>query len=339
MASDITHLLQAATEELGCQGALAAISINGVVSTFSAGSITTADHGAPFYIYSITKIFTAAAILKLCETHGDFLDAPLHRFIPNASIPSGITIRRLLNHTGGVSDYFSSSEYQAAVASHPAEPWSEEKLMEVGLAGTPLFEPGLGWAYSNPAYGFLRKVIESVSGKNFYDYLQDEILAGLDLKDTLPFLAADVERKLLEGEAPGFMGDFRELYHPGWIITGCLISTVSDVARFLDALFAGKIVSRNSLGKMMETVDVLKTPPVASIPAYGLGIMHFREHPLGDAYGHGGGGPGYTTYALHYPALAGGPFTLSLVLNKSLPQTPFDLADRIVRFYLDRSGD
>ncbi len=335
MTSDITHLLQAATEELGCKGALAAISINGVVSTFSAGSIKTADHGAPFYIYSITKIFTATAILKLCETHGDFLDAPLHRFIPDAPIPSGITIRRLLNHTGGVSDYFSSIDYQAAVASHPAEPWNEEKLMEVGLAGTPLFEPGLGWAYSNPAYGFLRKVIESVSGKNFYDYLQDEILAGLDLQDTRPFLAPDVERKLLEGEAPGVMGDFRALYHPGWIITGCLISTVSDVAHFLDALFAGKIVARNSLGKMMETVDVLKTPPVTSIPAYGLGLMHFRKHPLGDFYGHGGGGPGYTTYALHYPTLAGGPFSLSLVLNKSLPQTPFDLADKIARFYLN----
>ena len=63
--------------------------------------------------------------------------------------------------------------------------------------------------------------------------------------------------------------------------------------------------------------------------------MHFREHPLGDAYGHGGGGPGYTTYAMHYPDLDGASFTLSLVLNKSLPQTPFDLADKITRFYLD----
>ncbi len=335
MNPDITHLLNAATEKIGCKGALAAISINGVVSTFSAGSIKSADHDRSFYIYSITKIFIAAAVLKICETHGDFLDAPLHRFIPDAPVPSGITIRHLLNHTGGVSDYFSSREYQEAVANHPAEPWSPEKLMAVGLTETPLFEPGHGWSYSNPGYGFLKTVIESVSRKNFHDFLQEEILAGLELRDTRPFLAPDRERKLLEGETPGFAGDFRELYHPGWIMTGCLISTVSDIARFLDALFAGKIISRDSLEKMMETVDVLKTPPISSIPAYGLGLMHFREHPLGDAYGHGGGGPGYTTYAMHYPDLDGASFTLSLVMNKSLPQTPFDLADKIARFYLD----
>ena len=88
---------------------------------------------------------------------------------------------------------------------------------------------------------------------------------------------------------------------------------------------------------MMKTVNVLKAPPVASIPAYGLGLMHFRNDPLGIAYGHGGGGPGYTTYARHYPELNGSPFTLSLVLNKTLPQTPFDLTDEIVRSYLDRA--
>lgn len=335
MAFDPTSILENSLGKTGCKGALAAVSENGVVRTFSAGSIGDHDHGRPFYIYSISKTFTAAAILKLCEDHGDFLDDPFHRFIPAAPIPNEISVRQRLNHTGGLSDYFSSGEYQAAVTSHPQEPWRYERLMEIGLKHTPLFPPGQGWSYSNPGYGLLKELIEFLSGMDFYDYLQDAVLSKAELHDTRPFIAPDLNLELLEGEAPGFDGDFRQLYQPGWIVTGCLISTVADVARFYDALFAGKIISQASVRKMMETVDVLKAPPAESIPAYGLGLMHSREDPLGDAYGHGGGGPGYTTYARHYPDLKGAPYTLSLVLNKSLPQTPFDLADEIVRYYLD----
>ncbi|MEO5715071.1 MAG: serine hydrolase domain-containing protein [Luteolibacter sp.] len=334
MPFDPTTLLEAWLGKAGCKGALAAVSENGVVRTFSAGSIGAGDHGRPFYIYSISKTFTATAILKLCEERGDFLDQSFHHFLPDAPIPAGITVRQLLNHTGGLSDYFSSSEYQTAVTSHPQEPWSYGRLMETGLKHTPLSPPGQGWSYSNPAYGLLKELIENLSGMDFYAFLQEAVLSKAELHETRPFIAPDLKLELLEGEAPGFEGDFRQLYQPEWIVTGCLISTVVDVARFYDALFAGKIVSEPSVRKMMETVDVLKTSPAASIPAYGLGLMHSRNDPLGDAYGHGGGGPGYTTYARHYPDLKGCPFTLSLVLNKSLPQTPFDLADEMVRSYV-----
>ena len=334
MNFDPTSILEDSLGRIGCKGALAAILQNGVARTFSAGSIGVQDHGRPYYIYSISKTFTAAAILKLCEDHGDFLDEPFLRFFPDAPIPADVTVRQLLNHTGGLSDYFSSSEYQAAVTSHPQEPWSRARLMETGLKDTPLFPPGEGWSYSNPAYGLLMDLIESLSGKGYYDYLQETILSKAELHDTRPFSVPDLKLELLEGEAPGFDGDLRFLYQPGWIVSGCLISTVSDIARFYDALFAGKIVSEASVRKMMETVDVLKTSPAESIPAYGLGLMHSRKDPLGDAYGHGGGGPGYTTYARHYPELMGVPFTLSLVLNKTLPQTPFDLADDIVLSYV-----
>jgi D-alanyl-D-alanine carboxypeptidase len=335
MHFDPTPQLEGWIEKLGCKGTLAAVSENGVVKTFSAGSLGARDHGRPYYIYSISKTFTAAAILKLCEDRGDFLDEPFDRFFPAAPIPSGITVRQLLNHTGGLSDYFSSGEYQTAVTSHPQEPWSYARLMETGLKRTPLSPAGEGWAYSNPAYGLLKELIEELSDKGFYAFLQEAILSKAELHDTRPFIAPDLNLELLEGDAPGFAGDFRQLYQPEWIVTGCLISTVADVVRFYDALFAGRIVSDASVRKMMETVDVLKSSPAASIPAYGLGLMHSRKDPLGDAYGHGGGGPGYTTYARHYPDLKGASFTLSLVLNKTLPQTPFDLADDVVRSYLN----
>ncbi len=109
---------------------------------------------------------------------------------------------------------------------------------------------------------------------------------------------------------------------------------MSDVARFYDALFGGELLSEQSVAEMIRTVDVFRDPPHGPIPAYGLGLMHFRNAPLGSAYGHGGGGPGYTTYATHYPDLGGDRVTISLVVNKSLPETPFSLADEIARHYL-----
>jgi D-alanyl-D-alanine carboxypeptidase len=62
--------------------------------------------------------------------------------------------------------------------------------------------------------------------------------------------------------------------------------------------------------------------------------MHARNERLGEAYGHGGSGPGYTTYAKHYLSLLGKSFTLSLVVNRTIPSTPFGLADDIISEYI-----
>lgn len=335
MTFDPTLILDNAVAQLGCSGALLALSKNGAVETFLGGMLSKSDCDSPYYIYSISKTFTATSILKLCESQGDFLDETFSSIFPETTIPPAITIRQLLNHTSGLSDYFSSSEYQEAIRSHPNEPWSYEHLMEMGLRNTPLFPPGEGWAYSNPAYGLLRELIEKKSGMNYYEFLQETILNPVGMPDTRGFLEPDHDLVLLEGNDTSISGDFRPQYSPGWIATGCLISTTSDIARFYDALFAGKIVSEPFLYEMTKTVDVPYPLPPPTLAAYGLGLMHGRNDPLGEAYGHGGGGPGYTTYARHYPNLNGSSFTISLVLNKTLPTTPFDLADEIVHAYIE----
>ena len=311
------------------------VSENCKIETYSVGTIAGKEHSRPYYIYSISKTFTAVAIMKLCEEQGDFLDERFSSIFPDTKIPHDITVRQMLNHTSGLSDYFSSSEYQKALKENPTQPWSYEKLMDFGLRNTPLFEAGKGWSYSNPGYALLEELIAKKSGMGSYDYVKKVIIDKIGLKNTRPFLKADQKLELLEGDDDSFKGDFRSQYQPGWIATACYISTVSDVARFYDALFGGDLLSKESVTEMIKTVDVLPNPPEESIPSYGLGLMHGRNSPLGDSYGHGGGGPGYTTYAVHYPDLEGHSFTVSLVLNKSLPQTPFGLADEIVMNYIE----
>lgn len=328
---DPSSILQAALRQFNCTGALCAISDGGRIGTFSAGSISVAEHERPYYIYSITKTYTAAAVLLLCEQKGDFLDRPFQSFIPDSLVPETITVRQLLNHTAGLSDYFGRRDYREALQAHPDRPWSYAELMEAGLKGTPLFAPGKGWAYSNPGYAMLKELIEKLSGLGYFEYLEKFILRPHGLTKTRGFVEPDFAKNLIEGDAPEITGDFRPQYAPGWILTGCLISTVGDVARFYDALFAGRIISWDSLRNMTEAVDVPVQMPAPTVATYGLGLMHVRNDPLGVAYGHGGGGPGYTTYARHYPQLGGRPVTLSLVLNKTHSQQPFDLVDEIVR--------
>ncbi|MGJ8678589.1 MAG: GNAT family N-acetyltransferase [Akkermansiaceae bacterium] len=332
---DPTRTLRDALPSLDCKGVLLAVSENGKIRTYSAGSINQEEQMRPYYIYSISKTFTAIAIMRLCQGQGVFLDEPFSTFFPETTIPHQVTTRQLLNHTSGLSDYFSLPEYRDAISKQPENPWSYEKLMQTGLSQTPLFPPGEGWAYSNPGYGLLKELIEQKSGTDYYDYLSEIIIKKAGLTDTRPFTQPDHALDLLEGEDESFQGDFRNQYHPGWILTGCLISTASDVAKFYDALFAGRLISHQSLSEMTRTVDIQKNPPEESIPTYGLGLMHFRKSPLGDSYGHGGGGPGYTTYATHFPDLKGNAVSISLVINKSLPQTPFNLCDDIVRKYLE----
>ncbi|MCP4706291.1 MAG: beta-lactamase family protein [candidate division Zixibacteria bacterium] len=330
---NLNSTLTAGLDELECSGILCALNDCGNISTHSVGSIPPEEHDKQFYIYSITKTFTATAILLLCEQSDNFLDKEFVFFFPDMSIPSDITVRQLLNHSSGLSEY-GSTEYQEAVYSHPEKPWSYMKLMKYGLKNTPLFGAGKGWSYSNPGYGLLKELVELLSNKEYYSFIEEYILKPTGLHDTRPFLKPDYDCNLLQGSDPLIPDDFRTKYNPGWIATGCLISTVSDITRFYQALFSGKLISDESLKQMKETIDVPAPAPPPMIPAYGLGLMHGRNEPLGEAYGHGGGGPGYTTYAKHYPNLLGTPFTLSLVLNKTLPSTPFGLADDIINKYI-----
>ncbi len=330
---DLNAVLKNGLDEFNCKGILCALNICGNISTHSVGSISAEEHNKQFYIYSISKTFTATAILLLCEQKGCFLDRTFVSFFSDLGIPQNITVRHLLNHSSGLSDY-GTKEYQDAVYSNPEKPWSYKKLMAYGLKNSPLFDAGTGWAYSNPGYGLLKELVELLSGREYYSFISEFILQPANLNNTRPFIKPDYECNLLKGSDSQISGDFRTKYHPGWIATGCLISTVSDITRFYQALFSGKLISDESLKQMKETIDVPAPAPPPMIPAYGLGLMHGRNEPLGEAYGHGGGGPGYTTYAKHYPNLIGNEFTLGLVLNSTLPLTPFELADDIVSEYI-----
>jgi D-alanyl-D-alanine carboxypeptidase len=234
----IETILNNYLEHTEAGGVLCANNIDGLVQTYSAGDISESEHQRPFYIYSISKTFTAVAVLQLVESLGYFLDDSVISILPHYEIPQEITVRQLLNHTSGLSDYFNQKEYQEAVHRSPETPWSYNKLMEIGLKETPLFAAGKGWSYSNPGYGMLREIIELKSGISYEDYITQQIIKPLGLTSTRAFTSLDSDHLLLPGIDPAMEGDFRDRYHPGWIATGCFISTVEEITIFYQALFS-----------------------------------------------------------------------------------------------------
>jgi D-alanyl-D-alanine carboxypeptidase len=192
-------------------------------------------------------------------------------------------------------------------------PWTFERFAAETFDRGLRFDPGTGWAYSNPGYMLLKHIVEAVAGRLFADLVAERIAGPLGLART--FVPASVEdmrslapatsRALADDGAPR---DVREHYHPGWVSHGVVASTPSDIARFLHALFRGRTVSADSLREMTTLVRVRTEPDDHASwtePSYGLGIMADPASRWGRAWGHNGGGPGYNASAFHAPDLGG----------------------------------
>jgi len=281
------------------------------------------DQEPAFLAYSITKTFTAALILTLCEEGQLRLEDRLVRWFPHISHADRISLRELLNHTSGIPDYGCLRAYSEGVMSSPSIPWSFERFAAETFDKGLWFEPGQGWAYSNPGYMLLKRVAEEVTGLSYRDLIAERIVRPLGLRRTfvaesihdLAALAPGTSRELSADGAPR---DVRAHYHPGWVSHGVLASTASEIVRFLDGLFRGELLSRQSLAQMLELVllptdesDESEAPSEQDAlsrigkPSYGLGLMGDPASPWGLVVGHNGGGPCYRASAFHAFDLGG----------------------------------
>ena len=280
-----------------------------------------------FYIYSITKTFTSIAILQFAQNQKLSLDEPVTNWLPDLPFPPSITIRRLLNHTSGVPNYTSLDAYLPAVEESPSVPLSYNKVLELTCQGKLDFEPGSSWRYSNTGYMLLLKVIEAVSGDTFANVLQKNIFNPLELDKT--YVANEIDTGTL---VPGFCRDLNSnrlmenvipKYHPGWCATGVIVSTTSDVVQFYEGIFSGKLISSEQLDEMRQ--PILADEPPSSFfrkPCYGLGVMLDPESDYGEKIGHGGGGPGYSTWVMHLTNFQGRKLTMAVFGNTSMGLYP-----------------
>jgi len=284
-------------ESVGARGA-AALAVSSAEGSW-AGSVGVPAQPAPrFLAYSVTKTFLAALVLQLRDEGRLGLDEPLARLAPLLPRAAEMTLRQVLSHTAGLPDYGALLEYHAAVRARPAAPWSFEEFAAHSFARGLVAEPGARFAYSNPGYAILLRVVEGATGGSLRAAVAERIAGPLGLGSTavaesLADLAALVPAFSRFGLAGSEARDVRSSYHPGWVWHGVVVSTPADLCVFYRGLFEGAVVSQASLEEMTRLVPV-EVPWPHGRAGYGLGLMGSRDRPR---YGHNGGGPGYTASA------------------------------------------
>jgi D-alanyl-D-alanine carboxypeptidase len=308
--------------------------------------IPESDREPAFLAYSITKTFTAALILKLCEEGQLSLDDRLARWFPYIAHADRIRVRQLLNHTAGIPDYGGLRAYHEGLKSSPSTPWSLERFAAETFDKGLWFEPGHGWAYSNPGYMLLKRVAEEVTGASYRALISERIARPLGLERTAVAEAIEDLAALAPGAScalspDGVPRDVRAYYHPGWVSHGVVASTASEVARFLDGLIRGELLSRRSLAQMTDFIVLPTNPSRASSgqdarsrygkPSYGLGLMCDPASPWGLTVGHNGGGPCYSASAFHAYDLGGASVCAMGAIEEgfSAEDVVFDVFDRL----------
>ena len=239
-----------------------------------------------FNLGSMNKMFTAVAVMQLAEAGKLSLDDTLGKFMPAGSmrtdVLSKVRVKHLLTHTSGLGSYFSPRwDSLSRALFRTVDDWiplvKDERLQ---------FEPGTRWAYSNTGMLLLGKVIESASGKDYFQYVRERIFqpAGMASTDSYELdrvtknLAVGYEREDTPGGPQYRNNIFQHVIRGG--PAGGGYSTVGDLTRFAVALEEGKLVSR-------EGVRQLTTPkPELGSPDYGFG---FTTDEDGRITGHSGG--------------------------------------------------
>jgi D-alanyl-D-alanine carboxypeptidase len=243
-----------------------------------------------FRIGSITKMFTATMILQLVEEGKLKLTDTLDKFLPQVPNAKKITIVQILSHRSGIPNV---SREQNAQGNVKTTPMTKNEHLALIVNAKPDFEPDAKSLYSNSGYFLLGLIIEKVTGKSYDVALREKIAIKIGLKDTYTATGnIDVNNNecLTYFIIPG--ADWKQVpeTHPSILFSaGAIVSTPNDLAKFIQALFDGKIVSKESLDQMKTMRD-----------GEGLGMVAF-EFAGKTFYGHSGGADNYGAWLAYLP--------------------------------------
>jgi D-alanyl-D-alanine carboxypeptidase len=248
-----------------------------------------------YSIGSISKQFTAAAMLLLEEQGKLSLHDTVAKFLPRLTRSNEVTLRQLLSHTSGYQDYWP----QDYVMPGMLEPVTPEEILD-SWAQKPLdFDPGTKWQYSNTNYVIAGLIVEKASGMPLLEFLQQKIFTPLAMTSV-----ADVNKaKLGETDAYGYMryalGPLRPAPKegPGWLFAaGELAMPVGDLAKWDISIMDQTLMKPASYAELEREV-VLKSGLGTN---YGLGLRISSEFGH-RALSHGGEVSGFTAHNLVFP--------------------------------------
>jgi len=205
-----------------------------------------------FHIASVSKPFTAVAIMQLVERSDISIETPLTDFVPDIVNANQITIGHLLGHQSGLPninlhpDYDKLSKIGVSLA----------ELIEIFRTYDAEFEPGDRYQYSNTNYNLLAYIIEQVTGMSFGEALRHHIFDPLAMAHTLhDDNPTKIIPDLAEGYSPAGLDGLEKSPYLDWSIktgNGSLISTVDDLYKFDRALDTDQLISQDTYRLMVE---------------------------------------------------------------------------------------
>ena len=281
-----------------------------------------------YRIASITKQFTAAAILRLVEQGRVDLDAGITKYIPEFHTRgTRITIRQLLNHTSGIQNITDLP----ALESKQRLDMTDAEILAIFQDEPYNFQPGTNFLYNNSGFYMLAMVIERVSGQSITEHLQRSMFEPLGLRST----SVCDETRVVPHRARGYIVEKGQLLNAPYISHGLpkgggnLCSTAHDLVLWAQALVSGKVVRPESYTLMTTPGMLADGRPIG----YGLGLF-LSEFAGQVEISHGGDFWSFTSFLAWYPA----DNVAVAVLQNSQSAPAFDgfLARRIVHRLLER---
>ena len=296
-ADEVDEYVRAAMRERHVPGAAIAVVRGGKIVKAEGYGLANVELNVPatketvFEIGSVTKQITAAGIMLLVEEGKISTDEKISKYLPDTPEAwKNVAVRNLLTHTSGIKSYTGLSgfeltkrlkraEFVKAIGAHPLE-----------------FEPGERYSYSNTGYNLLGFIIESVTGKSYWDYVRKRIFKPLGMNSTF-----DRDPKnIVPNRADGYEWENGRLVGRDYDLTdvfsaGGIVSTVTDLVKWDAALRNETLLKKASLEKMWTPFLLNNGKPNAY--GFGFNVADFRGHRL---ISHGGQTAGFAANISRY---------------------------------------
>jgi CubicO group peptidase (beta-lactamase class C family) len=252
------------------------------------------DTATMMRVGSITKVFTAAMIYQLIDEKKLTLATPLARFFPDIPNAGAITIAHLLAHTSGIPNYPRGED-----VSWVGQPQTRQQMSARFAAMKPDFAPGTKVSYSNANYALLGYILESVTRSTYDAQLQKRIARRIGLRRTR-FGPSSRPRP---NEAHSYTyddGKWTEHGEEDLTVSagaGAIVSTPSDLTRFVTALFGGRLISGDSIREMIAPFS----PELEGVERKGVVVSTLHRGLEKTIYSHLGGIDAFSSNLVYFP--------------------------------------
>ncbi len=296
-ADEVDKYIHAQLAEQHIPGAAVAIIRNGRVVKAEGYGLASVEFNIPatketvFEIGSISKQMTAAAIMLLVEESKINLDEKIKQYLPNA--PDGwknVSVRNRLTRTSGMKSYPGLSGFELT------KRLKRDEFIKALSAHSLEFEAGTNWKYSNSGYNLLGFIIETVSGKSYWDFMRERIFKPLGMNKT-----ADRDPQyIIPNRATGYEWENDKLVGRDYDLTdvfsaGAIVSTVTDLAKWDAAWRSDTLLKKESKAQIWTPVSFNDGKPYPY--GFGWSVTEFRGHKL---ISHGGQTAGFAANISRY---------------------------------------